>query len=300
MSRIAALDVGSNSLLMCVGEPLRGGDFRVIYDSVRTTRLGEGAERSGRLSKPAIRRTVRALSECRRKAEILGVAIARAAATSAVREAANPEDFLPAAEEALGFPVEVISGEREGYLTYLGVAGPGASEPCVILDVGGASTEIVLVAGGGVQRVESLPVGAARLKEAIPSEDVLRFFVRVIEVVPTDLGPKDVAGRRVIVVGGTATTLAAMRLELKCYDPEAVEGTAFTRSELSAMVDRIRETPVGERTRLAGLPASRAEIIASGGLILLQVLEELGVEEFGVSARGLRHGLLVELAREGS
>ena len=100
MTRIAALDIGSNSVLMCVGEPLKGGDFRVVYDSTSTTRLGEGMERTGRLSPSAIRRTVRTLEQCRRKAEILGVAIARAVATAAVREADNPAEFLVQADRA--------------------------------------------------------------------------------------------------------------------------------------------------------------------------------------------------------
>ena len=168
MTRIAALDIGSNSVLMCVGEPLEQGDFRVVYESARTTRLGEGMERTGRLSRSAIRRTVRTLEECRRKAEILGVAIARAVATSAVREAENAESFLGPAEEALGFSVEVVSGEREGQLTFLGVAGRGVDVPSLILDVGGASTELVLVTEGKVERVESMPVGAVRLKEDRP------------------------------------------------------------------------------------------------------------------------------------
>ncbi|MHC4859916.1 MAG: Ppx/GppA phosphatase family protein, partial [Planctomycetota bacterium] len=103
----------------------------------------------------------------------------------------------------------------------------------------------------------------------------------------------------VIAVGGTATTLAAMRLELKRYDPEAVEGASFTRQELVTMVARIREVPVLKRGEMPGLPASRAEIITSGGLILGQILEDLGVEDFTVSARGLRHGLLIELSRGG-
>ncbi|MHC4471037.1 MAG: Ppx/GppA phosphatase family protein, partial [Planctomycetota bacterium] len=94
MSRIAALDVGSNSVLMCVGEHIRGGDFRVVYDAARTTRLGEGLEKTGRLSAAGIRRTIKVLEECRRKAEILGVVIARAVTTSAVREADNPDAFL--------------------------------------------------------------------------------------------------------------------------------------------------------------------------------------------------------------
>jgi exopolyphosphatase/guanosine-5'-triphosphate,3'-diphosphate pyrophosphatase len=300
MTRLAALDVGSNSLLMCVGEPLHGGDFRVVYDSARTTRLGADMERTGRLSHGGIRRTLKALTECRRKAEILGVAIARAVATAAVREAENPEALLGPAKEALGFKVEVISGEREGQLTFLGVAGPGDREPTLILDVGGSSTEVVLVSDGQVERVVSLPVGAARLKEAIPAEDILQFFVRVIQVIPDDLGPEQATGRRVVVVGGTATTLAAMRLELSRYDPESVEGSSFTRVELMSMVDRLRAVPVTERSQLPGLSASRAEIITSGGLLLGQILEDLGVESFTVSARGLRHGILAELSRGGS
>lgn len=301
MTRIASVDIGSNSVLMCVGEPLPRGDFRVVYESVRTTRLGEGLVRTMRLSPAAIRRTTEALRDCRRKAQILGVSIARAVATAAVREADNQEDFLGPAESALGFPVEVITGEREAELTFLGVAGASERDPCVIVDVGGASTELVLARDGKLERVETLPIGAVRMKESVPSEDVLRFFVKVIEVIPTDLSPADTAGRRAIAVGGTATTLAAVRLGLKRYDADRVEGFAFTLAELESLVDRIRTLPVERRAAaLRGLPPSRADIITSGGLLLVQVLEDLGLTEVTISSRGLRHGLLAELARGGA
>ena len=301
MTRIASVDIGSNSVLMCVGEPLPRGDFRVVYESARPTRLGEGLIRRMRLSPAAIRRTLQALRDCRRKAQILGVGLAKAVATAAVREATNQEDFLEPAAEALGFPVEAISGEREAELTFLGVAGASVRDPCLIVDVGGASTELVLARDGKLERVETLPIGAGRMKEAIPSEDVLRFFVKVIEVIPTDLTADDTAGRRAIAVGGTATTLAAVRLGLKRYDPDRVEGLTFTRDELESLVERIRGVPVERRAAaLRGLPPSRADIITSGGLILVQILEDLGLPEVSISSRGLRHGLLAELSRGGA
>ncbi len=299
MTRIAALDIGSNSVLMCVGNPLPQGDFKVIYDSAQTSRLGEGLDQTGRLSPQAIQRTVEVLDGCRRKAEILGVSIARAAATAAVREAKNRDEFLASAEAALGFPVEVLSGRREAELTFEGVSGSAYLDPLLIIDLGGASTELVLADGGRLDRVESLPVGAARMKEAIPSEDMLRTFVRMIEVVPSDLGTRTAHGRRVILVGGTITTYAAIRRKLTRYDAELVEGQEFTRMELSSMVEEVRGLTMEERIDLPGLPLSRCGIITSGGLLLVEILEELGVEHFTVSSRGLRHGILREIARSG-
>lgn len=297
MSRIAAVDVGSNSVLTCVGEPLPGGDFRILYDTVRTTRLGEGLDRTGRLSPLGIRRTLAALIESRRKIEILGVAIARAVATAAVREAENPDDFLGPAAEALGLPVEVVTGEREGELTWRGVAGPAKTDPMLVVDVGGASSELILARDGKVERTISLPIGAARLKEAVPKEDVLQFFVRIIQVIPSDLHPEDVEDRRVVAVGGTATALAAVRLGLRRFEPELVEGTAFTLDELEGLVERLRGMSEKERTDLPGMPPNRAPIIASGGMVLARILADLGVRELSVSTRGLRHGILCELAR---
>lgn len=299
MSRIAALDIGSNSVLMTVAEPLPQGDFRVIYDTAHTSRLGEGLGKTGHLSPLAMQRTVELLDGCRRKAEILNVSIARAAATAAVREAENQDDFLTMAEGVLGFPVEVLSGEREAELTFAGVSGPAYDDPLLILDLGGASTELVLANEGRVERVESMPVGAARLKEAIPSEDVLSYFVRLIQVIPTDLGPHTSHGRRVTVVGGTVTTFAAIRRKLTRYDAELVEGQEFTRQELARMVEKLRALPVSELMKLPGLAPHRASIITSGGLLLVQILEELGVEHFTVSSRGLRHGILREIAKAG-
>lgn len=296
MSRIAAVDIGSNSVLLAVGDPLGQSDFRTIYDSVQTTRLGEGLDRSRRLTKAAIERTREALVACRRKVQILGVTLARAVATAAVREAHNAEEFLEVAKKALGFEVEVIDGRREAELTWRGVAASTEERPMMIIDLGGASTEIVLARDGRIERTVSMPLGAARMREAVPSEDPLRYFARVAGAVPANLRPEAQADRKVVVVGGTATTLAAMRQEIRHWDPELVEGQAFTVMELGALVERIRETEMEERLRLPGLPASRAGIITSGGLLLVQILEELGIRDFAVSCRGVRHGLLRELS----
>jgi exopolyphosphatase/guanosine-5'-triphosphate,3'-diphosphate pyrophosphatase len=292
--------VGSNSVLLCVGETIPGGDYRVVYDTVRTTRLGEGLDRTGRLAPVAIRRTLDALRECRRKSRILGVGVAKAVATAAVREAGNPEEFLVPAEDALGLPVEVISGEREAELTYRGVAGAAATDRMVIVDVGGGSTEIVLAAEGRIERASSLPIGAGRLKDAVPTEDPLCCYARVVAAIPPDLDRSLVAGRRAVAVGGTATTLAAMHLRLTRYEPDLVEGTSFLRPELEGMVDRIRALPLAERLRQPGLPPNRAPILVSGGLLLVQLLEDLGIEQISISTRGLRHGLLADLARNRS
>ncbi len=296
MTKIAAVDIGSNSVLMCVGEHLAASDFRVIYDMARTTRLGSGLAKRGRLSAAGMHRTLEALRECRRKAQILGVALARAIGTAALREASNADEFLKKAKEALGFSIEVVSGEKEAELTFLGVAG-AVRDPLLILDVGGASTEIVLARDAKIERVISMPIGAARLREMIPEEDVLRFFVRVIEVVPSDLSQIDAGSRSTILVGGTATTLAAVRLQLKKYEPEKIDGFSFMRSELAGLVDEIRAVPIERRADIPGLSRSRAAIITSGGLIICQILSELGVEKVSISTRGLRHGVLSELAQ---
>ena len=296
MTLIGAVDVGSNSVLTCIAEAVPSGDFRVAYESFRTTRLGEGMQSTGRLTRAGIRRTLEALKESRRKFELFGVAIARAVATAAAREAVNPEEFLVPAEEALGLPVDVISGDREAELTFLGAAGATPGDPVVVLDVGGRSTELILARDGHIERTDSLPVGAVRLRDSVPSEDTLRSFAEVVQVIPTDLDPADTRGRRAIAVGGTATTLAAMRLGLNRYDADRVEGLDLTRDEILMLVERVHETPAAERAGIPGLAEDRTEIIVSGGLILAQILEHLGIESMSVSSRGLRHGLLRELA----
>lgn len=300
MTRIAAVDIGSNSVLACIAEHLKGGDYRVVYESFRTTRLGSGMQRTGRLTRAGIRRTVLALTECRRKFELFGVDEARAVATAATREAINPEEFLLPAAEALGIEIEVISGKREAELTFLGTTDHTLLGPVVILDVGGASTELIFAGGGRIERVESLPVGAVRLRETVPFEDALCFFVKVIQVIPNDLDPADTRLRRAIAVGGTATTLAAMRLGLKRYDSERVEGVELSRDEILGLVDMVGATPLEGRVEIPGLPPDRAEIITSGGLIIAQILEDLGIESMRVSSQGLRHGLLRELSGWGA
>jgi exopolyphosphatase/guanosine-5'-triphosphate,3'-diphosphate pyrophosphatase len=298
MTRLAAVDVGSNSVLMAVAEAFPGGDYRILYESFRSTRLGEALDRTGHLSPTAIERTLGALRECRRKAEIFGAKRIRAVATAAVREAGNPDDFLRPATEALGVEVEAISGRREAELTFLGSAGDVTEEPVIVLDVGGRSTEIILARQGEVESIHSLPVGAVRVREAVPSEDGGLVAAEVSRALPEELRGGRTASRKAVVVGGTATTLAAMHLELRRYHGDRVEGLALHRDLILHLVERVRRTEPGERANIPGLPASRVDIIVSGGLVLARLLEELGTEEAAVSSRGLRHGLLWELARK--
>lgn len=284
--RYAACDVGTNSCRLLVVEIRKDEKQKVLHKEVITTRIGEGLERSGWLRPEAINRTLNCLETfvdiMRRHQASERVA----AATSAVREAANREDFLVLAEERTGMHIEVLSGEREGELSYLGAkAGLGLKGSPVLVDVGGGSTEVIHQRRG--IKTVSIPVGAVRAWEA--DWDKAEVQSRLAAELPDNLGSKS---SPLVLVGGTVTSLVAIKKGLTVYDPAQVQGEKLTLAEITAYHDRFDKLSLDERRALPGLQPERADIIVKGTLILKCLMELMGREEALVSDSDLLDGLI--------
>jgi exopolyphosphatase / guanosine-5'-triphosphate,3'-diphosphate pyrophosphatase len=303
VARYAAVDIGSNTLLLLVVERGEGGELVARRDLCRFGRLGQGLDRSGQLAEEAIERSLAIAREYRTVLDAeapLGGLVALG--TQAVREAGNADAFLAPAEEILGVPIQVVSGEREAELVFRSVveAFPAlAGGEVVVVDVGGASTEIIAGRGGVVSSLVSVPIGAVRLSERHlksdpPSADEGRALIADIDGELAKLSlPR---GAALIGTAGTATTLASVAQNLRVYQADKVQGYRIGRAEVERQLARYLELTVAEKRHLPGLEPQRADVIAGGAAIYARVASYLDAPEIITSDRGIRWGAVHELA----
>jgi exopolyphosphatase / guanosine-5'-triphosphate,3'-diphosphate pyrophosphatase len=301
MSRIATIDIGTNTTLLLVAEA-NGGAISVLEDRAEITRLGRGIGKDGGLGQEGIDRTLAALSGYAVLARVHEAPIF-AIGTEALRRAPNAADFLSRAAALLDTPVEVIDGEREAALTFLAARlsfPEAAAEAMVVVDIGGGSTEVIVSRQGAVELCRSLPLGAVRLTERhihhdpplAPEIDAVRAEI-VGHLAQTSF-PGEADRPCLVGVAGTVTSLAAMVQDLRSYDPALVHGYRLTVPALEKQLDRLRASTQSEREAMAGLDPRRADVILSGALILSEIARRVGVANVLVSDRGIRWGLLYE------
>jgi exopolyphosphatase / guanosine-5'-triphosphate,3'-diphosphate pyrophosphatase len=298
--RYAVIDVGTNSVKFHIGEHSADGERRTIVDRAEVTRLGEGLDETGELWDEAMVRTIEAIAAMVEDAQRNGVEAIAAVGTAGLRIAANSAEFVEAVRERAGVEIEVISAEEEARLAYLAAKASlrFGSGSLTVFDTGGGSTEFTFGHGDRVQEQFSVNVGAVRLTEhygldrAIEEDTLASGFDAIAEelsVLDGRTTPDDLVG-----MGGAVTNLAAVKLQLETYDPDAVQGTALDRDEVDRQIELYRTRDAEERRSIVGLQPKRAEIILAGACIVRTVLDKLGRDSLTVSDRGLRHGLLVE------
>ena len=298
--RFATLDIGSNSVLLHVAERAPDGSFRVVGDFNALTRLSEGVGTTGRLRDEALERTAAVVIRFVAIALKLGAQQVAAVGTAGLRRAANASAFVDRVKAACDVTVDVISGEAEAHLSYLGVRSslPRDVDEVFVVDVGGASTEFIFGSGEHLRERFSLDFGAVVLTEEFlvsdpVSPDELRALLHRLDAALASVGPLE-PGVTLCGTGGTFTTLAAVHHALPKYDPHVVAGTLLARSEVERLVDLFLSRPVAERHAIVGLDPGRADIILAGSAIVLAVLRKLGADAVRVSDRGVRHGLLLD------
>jgi exopolyphosphatase/guanosine-5'-triphosphate,3'-diphosphate pyrophosphatase len=306
-ARVAAIDIGTNSVLLLVAEP-RGDDLVAIAEEATITRLGADVDRTRRLGEPAIARTLACLERYARHIAAHGAARVDVVGTSAMRDAAGGEAFRDRAEAILGVRPRVVSGDEEAQLTFdgalVGIAPPPGD--VIVFDVGGGSTEVILGRGGAPVAARSLDVGSVRLTErhlrADPPTEAeiaaVRSDVRgALASLPRPIA-EAAAGRGATLVGvaGTVTSLAALEGGVAPYDAARIHGAKLGQPALGRLVTMLAATPVAERRSLPGLSPGRADVIVAGALICEEVAAWAGAREIVVSDRGVRWGLARRLA----
>lgn len=315
-TRRAVIDVGTNSIKLLVAD-IAGRDVHPICEDSKQTRLGRGFYETHRLQAEPIAKTAKAVMKFAEKARELEAESVRVIATSAARDAVNPEELISAIETAAGVKVEIISGEKEAEWAFHGVTTDPAlaTQPLLLLDVGGGSTEFILGQGGHMHFRASFPLGTVRLLEKVPHSDPprleelaecrdwLQTFLET-EVQPK-LAPKmrgeDKAysaknGLKLVGTGGTVSILARMELQAGDFDRDLIEATRLSRERVGWHVQHLWSLPLVEREQVVGLPKKRADVILTGAAIYEAVMQQFGFTELRVSTRGLRFAALMDAA----
>jgi len=290
---LAAIDVGSNTVLLTVAEYDPDAGLVVIEEVEDQPRLGAGLSATGLLSEAAIRRALETLTIMRDVCRRHRVQRIAAVATAAVREARNGAEFVERAR-ALDIPLRIISPETEAALSYRSAAHhfPGGKRQ-LVADIGGGSLELVGATEGRVKLSRSLPLGAVRLTERLlPLTELLDEVRRELEAA---LPAPEWSGSSVIGSGGTFATLASMYLARRGSASRSVHGVTVTTAEVKQLVLRLAPLPLQQRRQVPGLPPERADIIVAGLAVALQLLERVEAEGVTVSSFGLRDGLLLEM-----
>jgi exopolyphosphatase/guanosine-5'-triphosphate,3'-diphosphate pyrophosphatase len=299
--RVAAVDMGTNSIRLVVAAPA-GGDFEELARDMVITRLGQGVDRVDRLNAEARERTTAVLERYVRRARGLGAERIRVGCTSAVRDADDADGFLREVGAISGTPPEVLTGEREAALAFLGAtAGLERPAPFLVFDIGGGSTEL---ARGDERPSESVSVdiGSVRVTERVdpsdpPTEEDLTAMRRLVATAlaaAEKTVPPQPTGT-LVGVAGTTTTVQAIALGLDRYDPEAIHQTELSREAAEDVTRRLASMTIAERRALPVMAPGREDVIVSGCVILLEVMGRWGFESCVVSERDILDGLALEM-----
>jgi exopolyphosphatase / guanosine-5'-triphosphate,3'-diphosphate pyrophosphatase len=301
VTRIAVVDIGTNSTRLLVAEVGDGSLRELARDSV-VTRLGEGVDATGRLGDDPMGRVFAVLERYSKEIERQGATNRTAVMTSAVRDAANGVEFAAAVRDRYGLEAATLSGDEEARLTSLGAtASRSGDETALVIDIGGGSTELVVGTGADLVFHVSTQVGVVRHSErhlhtdpptadelAALAEDARRAFEAAV--------PADVRSQPTVAigVGGTATQLAAIDLELVEHDRDRIEGHAMSRERLEELRDRLAALPLAERREVTGLDPARAPTIVAGAVILREVLGAFALNGFEASERDILWGVALD------
>lgn len=308
----AAIDLGTNNCRLLIAKPAQKG-FIVVDAFSRVVCLGEGLGKTGSLSTKAMDRAVAALSICADKLRRRHVCLARSVATEACRKADNGDEFIQRVYEETGICLDVISAQEEARLAVLGchiLLEPGQG-PALIFDIGGGSTELVLVdTDGTVPEIldwVSIPWGVVTLTESqqYDDEDPLQRKIAYAEMRGRVLDSfTEFAGRlphaqgdvhRLLGASGTVTTLASLHLDLPCYNRNAVDGLIVELQSMRNISQQLANYSLDERSDLPCIGRDRAKMVVAGCAILESILDIWPAERLGVADRGIREGILRSL-----
>ncbi len=302
--RVGVVDLGTNSVRLLVASAGPGEDegLEEFARDMVITRIGQGVDRTGRIDPEALARTLDVLERYCRRARALHAERIRVSATAAVREATNRDELEAAVRTQAGSELEVITGEREAALSFLGAThGLDASAPFLVLDIGGGSTEFAV----GTEQPESsisTPMGSVRLTERLirtdpPSDEDLAAVAKAVHGI-LDEEERSVpvrTGRTLVAVAGTPTTIQAISLGLSFYDPEAIDRSWLSVAEAERVLAEMAAMTNAERAALPVMAQGRADVIVAGGVILVEVMRRFGFERALVSETDILDGLALEL-----
>lgn len=310
----AAIDLGTNNCRLLIARPAEA-NFVVIDAFSRVVRLGEGLAQNGRLSQDAMDRTVGALKICSDKLRRRNVRLARSVATEACRRASNGAEFIDRVQRETGIRLDVISAQEEARLAVLGchILLEDGIGPAVIFDIGGGSTELVLIEPGApIPRIldwHSVPWGVVSLTETVRGagngagegdeaarvaryREMRRRVAESFTEFAERIAPHRETHLRLLGTSGTVTTLASLHLDLPHYDRKAVDGLIVPSDSMRDIAERLSGMSPEERQKLPCIGNERADLVVAGCAILEGILDLWPAPRLGVADRGIREGIL--------
>jgi exopolyphosphatase/guanosine-5'-triphosphate,3'-diphosphate pyrophosphatase len=302
MTRVAALDCGTNSLRLLVAD-VDGATLSDVVRRMEVVRLGEGVDRTGRLSDAALTRTFGVLDEYAEVIHSHAVDRVRMVATSASRDAANRDVFVAGVVERLGVEPEVVTGEQEAALSFEGATRelrgtPLFASPYLVVDIGGGSTEFVLGDDEGLQSSRSVDIGCVRLTERHLRDDPptiaqVEAAVRDIEAAIDDAATtvRIDAASTLVGLAGSVTTVVALALGLTEYDATRIHHTRIPAAVVAAVTQRLLAASRAERAEIPVMHPGRVDVIAGGALVLDTILRRCGFDCVVASEHDILDGI---------
>lgn len=303
MSLLAVIDIGTHSALLLIADV----NERVtpLLDEARTTYLGAGVKETRQISSEAQTRLLTVLTSYAAILSEYEVDDVICYATAAFRYTQNAAACQQQIKTALGWSVRVLSGQEEAAYTFQGALEGiplelDQPQETVVIDIGGGSTEVIWGSHSTLERWWSLPVGAVLLKEQFSLEECLSAVERqaVDDYLDTQFQEIDLPAvpKNILVTGGTATTLAALLLDLTSYDINKIDGCAIAYPQIESLYEELNRLSLAQRADLPGMEAGRAAVILPAIRILLRLLARLGADQITVTVRGARYGILKDYA----
>ena len=305
--KIGTIDIGTNSMRLLTAQ-YKNGKIIDRKKYVNTTRIGQGVDSNGYISKEAIDRNIQALKEFKGICDEYKCDYICCMGTSALRDSKNSKEFVELAKKEANVDVEIITGDRESNLGFLGVLEgleSGNSEEILVIDIGGGSTEFIVGDKDGVAFCKSENVGALRLTEKffeneIVSDEELKATISFIN--QTIQGTIDIVKSRnvkkLVGIGGTVTSVSAINQKLEVYSMEKVHNSKICKKELDEILQMLKNMTLEDKKRLKGLQPKRADIITAGVVILDIIMEKLEINEIIVSEYDNLEGLMCQIAKK--
>ena len=306
--RFGFIDIGTNTILGLIAELKNDGSFDVLDDLAEITRLGEGVQRTGRISPEGEERSLKVLRCYLERFESLNVEAIMAVGTSALRDARNSAEVRGRFKEQLGFDVRVISGDEEAAYSFLAVQRglPLNRRELLVVDVGGGSTEFIRGSEAGVSQAVSINIGSVRLTEQFLHSDPVQTeecekmrlaIERELALLPRQW-LKDSSILTLVGIAGTFTTLSAVEKKLARYAHGEVHGSRLTLGEVRRQVALYQGKTIAERKAIDGLEPKRADVILAGATLIERTMTVFHLQQVIVSDHGVRYGLLHECLKD--
>jgi len=304
--RLASIDIGTLTCRLLIADVSGHGQLKELHSERRILRLGEGVDQSKRLKREPMDRVIQCLREWRRLIDGYGVVACATVATSAVRDADNRMEFLDRIQAETGIDAEILTGEAEAQRTMLGIRSGLADDiaDLLALDIGGGSTEFISAAQSHPPALRSIDLGVVRLSERLlhhdpPTEEEIarsRDWIKKASSEALEAMPPLRTGYSFVGTAGTITSLAAMAQRLPRYEPARIHNYRLSLETIVTLETQLLSRTKAERVGMPGLETGREDVIVAGAIILRTVMETLHQQECLVSDRGLREGVLIELA----